>query len=127
MTKGYYTIFNNISSDEYTEQEKLHSIKDILSLVTHNSINKQSIIKAFRWFYDYCLEEAKTPQTNADRIRNMTDEELAEHILSTPAYETCIKFCKNREECCAIMDMDNDIPEEWCKQCLLEWLQKEVG
>lgn len=64
--------------------------------------------------------------TNADRIRNMTDEELAEHILSTPAYETCIKFCKNREECCEIMDMDNDIPEEWCKQCLLEWLQKEV-
>ena len=80
MTKGYYTIFNNISSDEYTEQEKLHSIKDILSLVTHNSINKQSIIKAFRWFYDYCLEEAKTPQTNADRIRNMSDEELAEHF-----------------------------------------------
>ena len=64
--------------------------------------------------------------TNADRIRNMTDEELAEHILSTPAYETCIKFCKNREECCEIMDMDNDVPEEWCKQCLLEWLQKEV-
>jgi hypothetical protein len=64
--------------------------------------------------------------TNADRIRNMTDEELAEHILTTPAYETCIKFCKNREECCEIMDMDNDIPEEWCKQCLLEWLQKEV-
>lgn len=64
--------------------------------------------------------------TNADRIRNMTDEELAEHILSTPAYETCIKFCKNREECCEIMDMDNDIPEEWCKQCLMEWLQKEV-
>ena len=64
--------------------------------------------------------------TNADRIRNMTDEELAEHIITTPAYETCIKFCKNREECCAIMDMDNDIPEEWCKQCLLEWLQKEV-
>lgn len=64
--------------------------------------------------------------TNADRIRNMTDEELAEHILSTLAYETYIKFCKNREECCEISDMDNDIPEEWCKQCLLEWLHKEV-
>lgn len=64
--------------------------------------------------------------TNADRIRNMTDEELAEHIITTPAYETCIKFCKNREECYAIMEMDNDIPEEWCKQCLLEWLKKEV-
>ena len=64
--------------------------------------------------------------TNGDKIRNMSDKELAENILSTPAYETCIKFCKNREECCAIMEMDNDIPEEWCKQCLLEWLQKEV-
>lgn len=75
-------------------------------------------------FERYCGAFKK--MTNADRIRNMTDEELAEHILSTPAYETCIKFCKNREECYAIMDMDNDIPEEWCKQCLLEWLQKEV-
>ena len=64
--------------------------------------------------------------TNGDKIRNMTDEELAEHILSTPAYETCIKFCKNREECCEIMDMDNDIPEEWCKQCLLYWQNNDM-
>lgn len=35
-------------------------------------------------FYDYVRERAKKPITNADRIRAMTDEELAEFI-SGPA------------------------------------------
>lgn len=64
--------------------------------------------------------------TNGDKIRSMSDEELAEDILQTPAYETCIRFCKNRECCCELLESDNGVPEEWCKQCLLEWLQKEV-
>lgn len=45
-----------------------------------------------------------------------------------PARETAISiddyfdFCQNRPEC------DNQvgtIPDEWCKKCMLEWLQKE--
>ena len=64
--------------------------------------------------------------TNGDKIRAMTDEELAEHILSTPAYETCIDFCKKRAECDDLIESDKGIPEEWCKQCLIVWLQKEV-
>ena len=63
--------------------------------------------------------------TNGDKIRAMTDEELAEHILSTPAYETCIDFCKKMAECDDLIESDKGIPEEWCKQCLIDWLQKE--
>ena len=64
--------------------------------------------------------------TNGDKIRAMTDEELAEHILSTPAYETCIDFCKKRAECYDLNESDKGIPDGWCKQCLIDWLQKEV-
>ena len=31
-------------------------------------------------FYDYVRERSKKPVTNADRIRAMTDEELAEYL-----------------------------------------------
>ena len=75
-------------------------------------------------FERYCGAFKK--MTNADRIRAMTDEELAEHILSTPAYETCIDFCKKRAECNDLIESNDGIPDGWCKECLLEWLQKEV-
>lgn len=60
----------------------------------------------------YCGEYEKSKQTNADRIRAMTDEELAQ-VLRNP---------------CDIADHG---PTGWCKerncgyQCALEWLQQE--
>ena len=90
MIKGWYTIFNNINSDEYTDQEKLHSIKDVLSLVTYNGITKNSIISAFRWLYDYCIEEANKPTTNGDKIRAMKDEELADVIAMKQCFALAI-------------------------------------
>lgn len=45
--------------------------------------------------------------TNADRIRSMTDEELAKHLACQ------WKECKN-------MDVD-------CDKCLLDWLKEEVS
>ena len=51
--------------------------------------------------------------TNADRIRNMTDEELA----------VCMTFCpvtKGEEDC---IHNNDDVP---CVGCILEWLQLEV-
>ena len=96
----------------------------------HTYPSEPKEIDFFDWLQGYIKRidktETKDIKTNADRIRNMSDEELAQHILSTPAYETCIGFCKNREDCFNLLDMDTNIPDEWCKQCLLEWLQKEV-
>jgi hypothetical protein len=61
-------------------------------------------------------------KTNADRIRNMSDEELAEHIFKIDQSEH-IKFCQNKPKCCECYE---EITTDMCKQCLLEWLQKEV-
>ena len=55
--------------------------------------------------------EYYVPQTNADRIRSMTDEELAEVLFGS-----CIEHI-GVEEC--------SHPEESCKSCVLDWLRAE--
>lgn len=50
------------------------------------------------------------PMTNADRIRNMTDEELAETIMCP------FDIIGSNETCFYKRD---------CKECVLTWLQKE--
>lgn len=52
--------------------------------------------------------------TNADRIRAMTDEELAELMMFS-----CECFCTAEKSGC----MEND---RTCKQAWLEWFKQEV-
>jgi hypothetical protein len=68
-------------------------------------------------------EEAKPkPVTNADRIRSMTDEELAELFKSwiqdcgcnaVPCLELCEENIKN-------------YGHKSCQECWLDWLRQEV-
>ena len=51
-------------------------------------------------------------QTNADRIRNMSDEELADTL-----FDSCLEVM-HKDECYADVEM--------CKKCILEWLQAKV-
>lgn len=67
-----------------------------------------------------------TRMTNADRIRYMSIEELAELLYSFHNLEDKVKFCKNKEECTDAFDDGKDIPDSMCKKCLVEWLQSEV-
>lgn len=61
--------------------------------------------------------------TNADRIRSMTDDELAE-IISADMVEEKIGYCQNKKECSEILDSDGIISTEMRKQYALEWLKK---
>ena len=63
----------------------------------------------------YCFYNTIHVQTNADRIRSMTDEELAEIISSLGNCDTCYLYL-NRG--CNINTS--------CKDAVLEWLKKEV-
>ena len=61
--------------------------------------------------------ENYAPMTNADRIRNMTDEELAEtipcpHMVNWKKgnYDTCV----------------HPNGKDGCKKCILEWLRSEI-
>ena len=63
--------------------------------------------------------------TNADRIRAMTDEELAKLLYEIDG----LGYCKNLPECGELLDTDTGIPEEKCIGCMLNWLRQpaEVG
>lgn len=72
------------------------------------------------------LRKLAKRKTNADRIRSMTDEELAELFYSFQNLEDKVKFCKNKDVCNDILDDGDDIPDAMCKKCLVDWLQSEV-
>jgi hypothetical protein len=68
----------------------------------------------------------KKKQTNADRIRAMTDEQLADAMLQFPDVCEQIGFCKNDILCNDTLDRGETIEPEMCKRCLMNWLGKEV-
>jgi hypothetical protein len=86
---------------------------------------------AIRSFGSGCLQEvrealaqleASRPKTIADRIRAMSDEELASFMA-----QYCDGFCQNKKKCRELLDDENDIPEEWCVACALEALRKPIA
>lgn len=66
----------------------------------------------------------KAPQTNADRIQSMTDEELAREINLLLEGEISIPYCRDLPECDADVERDALIPLERCEQCVLHWLRQ---
>lgn len=58
--------------------------------------------------------EVEKPQTNADRIRNMSDEELADTLFASCLEIMKLEECTNTDNCGV------------CKRCVLDWLQSEA-
>lgn len=63
------------------------------------------------------------PLTNADRIRAMSDEELADILYGLGELDERTRFFQNLPECEALLETPEGIPEHKCKDCLLKWLQ----
>ena len=59
------------------------------------------------------------PRTQADCVRAMSDEDLAKRLLTVNGYGV---YCKGTPEC----DDLEDIPEEMCLRCMLNWLRALV-
>ena len=57
--------------------------------------------------------------TQADRIRSMSDEELADYIFGVSVHEKPCVLCSDDCDFCELTD-------EECKNRTLEWLQSEV-
>ena len=58
-------------------------------------------------------------QTNADRIRAMSDDELADYIFGVSVHEKPCVLCSDDCDFCELSD-------EECKNRTLKWLQQEV-
>ena len=68
----------------------------------------------FDELYKQKIAEIVKPQTNADRIRSMTDEELAQYMGDVQTWGGCPNYgARNCTENCA--------------DCWLDWLKQEVG
>ena len=59
--------------------------------------------------------------TNGDRIRAVTDTELATALYRMLDGDV---YCTNRPECGEMLNTEDGIPDEWCVMCLLRWLKK---
>ena len=68
-------------------------------------------------FYKKHMDEQAKPQTNADRIRAMSDEELADNWMRD--FVVCHR-CAYRYEC----ECDEYVTYEKCKEGIVEWLQQ---
>ena len=62
--------------------------------------------------------------TNGDKIRTLTDEQLAKIINGL--VEESGRFCGELPECVEDLNNDRLIPEERCQQCVLAWLREEA-
>lgn len=71
-------------------------------------------------FYDGTGSEYRKIETIADRIRSMSDQELAEFMNEEHNY------CKNLPKCEEALNTEDLIPDHWCVACLLEWLRQPV-
>lgn len=83
-----------------TDEARINNIAD------HFEVDLSEI----REFLKMKQRQKRKPQTNADRIRSMTDEELAEWIanLHCPHYE------------------DDDYTCDDCEECWIDWLKQEA-
>lgn len=59
--------------------------------------------------------------TNADRIRSMSNEELATFLADGGGD----RFCRNDQQCGDDLDNNRHIPLERCAACALAWLREE--
>lgn len=106
--KPYYEIkYKEIGANHYSVGYSSYKLENVLA------------------WRDECFEVAEKPQTNADRIRSMTDEELAELLYSLQTEDLDGMFCKTEDKCEEMMDSGDEIPKSMCKQCLVKWLKEE--
>lgn len=76
-------------------------------------------------FLDQCLAVPKKPvvaaASNGDRIRSMTDAQLAAYWANHSG-----DFCQYKPECCEALDRDEQIPDARCAACALVWLRQRA-
>ena len=81
--KPYYEIkYKKVGEDYYQ--------------VGYSSFNIDNVLK----WRDECFELVHVKMTNADRIRNMSDEEMAKRIASSPNFN-CADYCDSFSDGCA--------------------------
>jgi uncharacterized protein Smg (DUF494 family) len=85
--------------------------------VGYSSFNIDNVLK----WRDECFELVDVKATNADRIRNMSDEEMAERIAGGSNFN-CADYCDSFSDGCAFRCNMKERELE----LTLKWLQSEA-
>lgn len=97
-SKPYYSVqYRNVGENGYNIGYSSYNLKTVLEFIDE---------------YFEIVESNK--QTNANRIRNMSDEELADVLV-----DSCLEVMHIDE--CPYTDNVGT-----CKKCILDWLQSEA-
>lgn len=100
--KPYYEIkYKKVDEDYYQ--------------VGYSSFNIDNVLK----WRDECFELVCAKETNADRIRNMSDEEMTERIASSSNFN-CADYCDSFTQGCAFNCGKKG------REIALQWLQSEA-
>lgn len=109
-------IMEMIDSKPYYSVQ-YRNVGEIGCHIGYSSYNLKTVLEFIGEYFEI-VENDK--QTNADRIRSMSDEELADIIFN----DSCIAIMK-LEECPHTNDHRADM-HNVCKECIFDWLQSEA-
>lgn len=108
---------SNLTDKEMEDLQNIvtDTLASVCAMADKHNIDRDSMLKYFADMLTAFAEVAsiqnyETNHTNADRIRQMSDEELASWYVI---------------KCTIMMKKDCQKPYKTCKDCILEWLQKE--
>ena len=117
---------NNLTDKEIEDLQNIttDTLASICTMADKHNIDRNSMLKYFADMLTAFAEVAsiqhyKFNHTHADRIRNMSDEELAELITGSLNFD-CADYCDSFTQGCAFNCGKKD------REIALKWLQSEA-
>ena len=117
---------NDLTDKEIEDLQNIttNTLASICTMADKHNIDRNSMLKYFADMLAVFAEVAsiqnyETSRTNADRIRNMSDEELAELITGSLNFD-CADYCDSFTQGCAFNCGKKD------REIALKWLKSEA-
>lgn len=117
---------NDLTDKEIEDLQNIttNTLASICTMADKHNIDRNSMLKYFADMLAAFAEVAsiqdyETSHTNSDRIRNMSDEELAELITGNLNFD-CANYCDSFSAGCAFNCNKKD------REIALKWLQSEA-
>ena len=116
---------SNLTDKEIEDLQNIvtDTLASICTMADKHNIDRNSMLKYFADMLAVFTEVAsiqnyETSHTNSDRIRNMSDEELAEFLDIVGEYGISSQYADVPCDCCC--------EKTECSKCWKEWLQSEA-
>ena len=98
-------VFEQISSDEYSDAEKLEAVREVVKMPTHNGITKAAMLDVLRWFVEnVTIDNGEQPTVGSSRWIPVT-----ERLPEKAGDYLCV--CDEGEEPCIVIIQYNDEQE----------------